>query len=141
MNAENPLAVRVLLGFLKAGRVLDAGSSVLLLGTLVLAGTPLAPGKAAAVGTALLLGLLAKYYAWRVALDAEFFALLSEQPQQAGAFDGALADFMGRTTAPPRRTMDSRWQGARRLVKRQAAVVVLQALAVVAAAIGQLLQG
>ena len=139
MSAENPMTLRVLLGFLRAGRVLDGASSVLLLGTLVLACTPFAPAKAVAVGIALLLGTLAKYYAWRVALDAEFFALLSEQPQQAGAFDDALAAFMGQATVPTLRTMASRWQGARQLVKRQAAVVALQALAVAVVVVCQMM--
>ncbi|HLK98662.1 MAG TPA: hypothetical protein VK364_12905 [Hymenobacter sp.] len=116
-----------MLGFLKAGRVLDSGSSVLLLGTLFLACAPTAPALLAVLVLALAVGLLAKYLAWRVALDAEFFTLLHEQPGQASAFDAALAGFLNRKTVPPLRTMQSRWLGARRLVRQQAAAVALQA--------------
>jgi hypothetical protein len=120
MTPEQPVALRVLLGFLKAGRVLDSGSSVLLLGTLFLACAPMAPAP-------LVVGLLAKYLAWRVALDAEFFTLLHEQPERAGAFDVALAELLNRKTVPPLRTMHNRWVGARRLVHQQAVAVALQA--------------
>ena len=87
MSLENPLAARVVAGFLKAGRVLDNASSVLLLGTLVLARGPLSALVLIVVGLALALAVAAKYLAWRVALDAEFFTLLHEQPTQTAAFD------------------------------------------------------
>lgn len=127
MNPDNPLASQVVLGFLKAGRVLDGGSSVLLLGTLVLAAGARPP---LVVGLLLLtfgLAVLEKYLAWRVALDAEFFALLSEQPPQLAAFDTALAGFLGRAPGPAGRSLASRCQGARRLVVQQALVLGLQA--------------
>ena len=132
-NPENTVRLRVLLGFLKAGRVLDHGSSVLLLGTLV-AGLRGPGGLVAAVvfGVAALLGLLEKYLAWRVALDVEFFTLLLEQPGQEAVFDAALAEFMGRPPVAATRPMTSRWQGARRLVRLQAAAVGAQALAIAA---------
>lgn len=132
LKPENGIQLRVLLGFLKAGRVLDHGSSVLLLAALLLAAVAGAGPAVAAYGGAALLGLLEKYLAWRVALDVEFFALLLEQPGQAVAFDAALAEFLGRPTAPEPRAMASRWQGARRLVQWQAASVAIQALAVAA---------
>lgn len=121
-NLAPELAGRVLLGFLRAGRVLDAGSSALLLSTVLLALRPAAPLAVGGILVALLLALVEKYFAWRVALDAEFFALLHEQPTQTAAFDAALAAFLGRTTgpAPAPRPMASRWLGARRLVWRQA---------------------
>ena len=127
------MSLRVLLGFLRAGRVLDHGSSVLLLGGLV-AGLLKSGGTGELVmGWALALGALAKYLAWRVALDAEFFALLLEQPGHEAAFDQALATFLGRPAPAETRTLASRWQGARRLVRRQAAVVAMQGLLLVAA--------
>ena len=134
---DNPLIFRVTQGFLRAGRVVDATSTVLLLVTLlgvlgVLAGLTRAAAapELIALGLALALGLLAKYYAWRIALDAEFFGLLADQPQQAEAFDAALTTFLGRKNMPPPRTLENRWQGARRLVVRQALVVAGQLLAV-----------
>ncbi len=127
------MSLRVLLGFLRAGRVLDHGSSVLLLGGLVVGLLQSGRAGALALGIALALGLLAKYLAWRVALDAEFFALLLEQPGHEAAFDQALATFLGRPAPAATRTLASRWQGARQLVRRQAAVVAVQALLLVAA--------
>lgn len=123
-NADE-MALRVLLGFLRAGRVLDHASSVLLLAALLAA--PAAP--LAAVLAAVALGALEKYVAWRVALDAEFFQLLLQQPGQEAAFDAALADFLGRKASPPPRTLASRWRGARRLVWGQALVLGAQAVA------------
>ena len=137
LNPENAVRLRVLLGFLRAGRVLDHGSSALLLGTLLL-GTLLLGARASAgpgavvLGGAVALGLLEKCLAWRVALDAEFFALLLEQPGQEAAFDAALAAFLGRPAVVETRPLASRWQGARRLVWQQAAAVGAQALGLAA---------
>ncbi|RFP66207.1 hypothetical protein D0N36_04080 [Hymenobacter lapidiphilus] len=127
---ENPLIYRVTQGFLRAGRVLDGASSVLLLGTLGQALLPLPAGPGVVIGLvgALLLAALAKYYAWRMALDAEFFALLHEQHEVTADFDATLAKFLGRP-APPPRTPESRWRGGRQLVMRQALVVAAQLLA------------
>ncbi|MDJ0366112.1 hypothetical protein QMK33_13190 [Hymenobacter sp. H14-R3] len=130
MNADNPVMLRVVLGFLRAGRVLDGASSVLLLGTLVQALIPASATVKLCVVVALLLAALAKYLAWRVALDVEFFALLHEQPTQAADFDAALAAFLGRKVGPPARSLAGRWQGARRLVIYQAVVLGAQALIV-----------
>ena len=129
LNTENTVRLRVLLGFLKAGRVFDNGSSVLLLGALVLGARAGTSTGAMALGLAALLGLLEKYLAWRVALDAEFFALLLAQPGQEAAFDTALVEFLGRPGVSETRIMASRWQGARRLVRQQAVVLGAQVLA------------
>jgi len=126
MSIENPLAARVVAGFLKAGRVLDHASSVLLLGTLVLARGPFSALAFGALGLALALAVAAKYLAWRVALDAEFFTLLHEQPTQTAAFDAALAAFLGRPAPVGGRSLASRCRGARRLVVCQALLVGLQ---------------
>lgn len=123
MSLENPLAARVVAGFLKAGRVLDGASSVLLLGTLVLARAPLSPLALGALGSALALAIGAKYLAWRVALDAEFFTLLAGQPTQTAAFDAALAAFLGRPVPVAGRSLASRCLGARRLISWQALLV------------------
>ena len=131
MSPDNPVALRVLLGFLRAGRVLDGGSSALLLGTVVLAAAPLPAVGIIGVAATLAAGLLEKYFAWRVALDAEFFALLDEQPAHTAAFDAALGEFLGRKIAPGR-SVESRWRGARRLLKWQGAAVAVQVVAVAA---------
>lgn len=119
------MSQQVLLGFLRAGRVLDGASSVLLLGALVLA--PAAPLAAVAVAAAL--ALLEKYLAWRVALDAEFFALLDATPAAPDEFDLALAAFLG-CPVPAPRSLPSRQQGARQLLLRQVLALGAQALAV-----------
>ena len=134
MSLENPLAARVVAGFLKAGRVLDGASSVLLLGTLVLTRTPFSTPSGTLLGIALMIALVAKYLAWRVALDAEFFTLLHEQPTQVAAFDAALATFLGRSAPVAGRSLASRCRGARRLVVGQAIATVAQLAAVVALA-------
>lgn len=126
MSFENSLAARVVAGFLKAGRVLDGACSVLLLGTLVLARGPLSALVVAIMLVSLALAVAAKYLAWRVALDAEFFTLLHEQPTQTAAFDVALAAFLGRPAPVASRSLASRCQGARRLVIWQALLVGLQ---------------
>jgi hypothetical protein len=123
MSLENPLAARVVAGFLKAGRVLDGASSVLLLGTLVLAHGPLSTPVLVIMLVALALAVAAKYLAWRVALDAEFFALLHEQPTQTAPFDAALAAFLGRPVPVAGRSLASRCQGARRLIIYQVLLV------------------
>ena len=128
MKADNPVMLRVVQGFLRAGRVLDGASSVLLLGTLGRALLPATGLARATLAAALALAALEKYLAWRVALDAEFFALLHEQPALALDFDAALAAFLGRRATPPARSLASRWRGARRLVIYQGAALGAQAL-------------
>lgn len=128
MRVSETMSRQVLLGFLQAGRVLDGLSSVLLLGTLLL--TPLSP--LAVVAAAAALGLLEKYFAWRVALDAEFFTLLSEvRPAAPAEFDAALAAFLGRPVPAPR-PLPSRIRGGRLLLLRQALALGAQVLAVAA---------
>lgn len=134
MSLKNPLAARVVAGFLRAGRVLDGLSSILLLGTLVLAPASLSGPAAALLGSALVLALAAKYLAWRVALDAEFFTLLAEQPAQTAEFDVALAAFLGRPAPVAGRSLASRCRGARRLAVGQAIATVAQLVTVVALA-------
>lgn len=138
LNSENAVRLRVLLGFLKAGRVLDHGSSVLLLATLLLGMQARSWPMGLALGGALLLGLVEKYLAWRVALDVEFFTLLHEQPGQETAFDAELAAFLGRPMAVGTRSMVSRWQGARRLVRAQALALGAQAVVLLGAWAGRL---
>jgi hypothetical protein len=127
MSLENSIAARVVAGFLKAGRVLDGASSLLLLSTLVLARGPLLAPPLGILLLALALAIAAKYLAWRVALDAEFFTLLHEQPTQVAGFDAALASFLGRPVPGAGRSLGSRCRGARRLVIYQALLVGLQA--------------
>ena len=130
METDNPVMLRVVVGFLKGGRVLDGASSVLLLGTLGRALLPATPLVVVGIGVALVLAALEKYFAWRVALDAEFFTVLHEQPAQAENFDAALAAFLGRSTMPSHRSFASRWRGTRQLAIYQAVALLVQSLMV-----------
>lgn len=108
--------------------MLDNCSSVLLLGTLVLAVVG-SPARLVLLGA---LGLAAaeKYFAWRVALDVVFYDWLETQPEEVPEFDAAIGTFLGSKSAFPPRSWDSRWRGSRRLVLSQAVALVLQAVVV-----------
>lgn len=135
VSDEHTIRMHVLAGFLRSGRVLDHASSGLLLGTFLLVLHPGSPLFAAGIGLALLLSLIEKYFAWRVALDAELFAILLAYPEESEMFDASLAAFLGRAEKPALRSLQSRWEGARRLFYRQAAFFGLQALTVFIVAI------
>lgn len=123
------LTISVMTAFLRVGKSIDHASSVLLLASVLLYGVQRAtPLMMLAAALALSLGLLEKYYAWRVALDAELFALLGCSPNQMAAFDEALAACLGRNANAPLRSLHSRWRGAKRLLRYQAAACVLQAV-------------
>jgi hypothetical protein len=120
----------VLTAFLRTGRLLDHASSVLLLGTFLLMLQPASLLAGIALMAALLFALVEKYFAWRVALDAELFEVLCELSDDPLPFDLALADFLGRTEVPTARSMESRWKGARRLFRNQVILFLCQNLAV-----------
>jgi hypothetical protein len=124
------MTAAVMATFLRTGKPLDHASSVFLLGTVFLYG--LQAGSTLAIALtffALLIALVEKYYAWRVALDAELFAILSLYPDQSAAFDQALAGCLDRPAIAPPRSLHDRWRGAKRLLCWQAALCVIQALA------------
>lgn len=117
-----------MLAFLHLGRRIDHASSVFLIGAILLAATS---GKLVLLA-GIMLALAEKYWAWRVALDAELFDLLRRCPERLAEFDAALAICAGRRHAPPARALESRWLGARRLLCRQAAAFGLQAACLIA---------
>jgi hypothetical protein len=125
-RAENPMTPAVMAAFLRTGRMTDHASSAILIGVLVLAGGTGAGIAPAALGAALVVALTEKYFAWRVALDAELFAVLAQHDDMA-AFDHALETCAGRKPASPPRSLASRWSGARRLLFCQIACFGLQA--------------
>jgi hypothetical protein len=116
----------VMAAFLRTGRMFDHASSAILIGVLVLAGAAGAGVAPAALGAALVLALAEKYFAWRVALDAELFAVLAQRDDMA-AFDYALETCAGRKPDIPPRSLANRWAGARRLLFCQIACSGLQA--------------
>jgi hypothetical protein len=125
---------------LRRGRSLDHLSSALSLVAVVFG---LAPwlGVQASLGLALICtslliaGLAAKYWALRVALDAELFQRLAEAgeqlEQQTYALDQALQN-LGLHNAPQNeRAWSHRCQGALVLLRKQALCLLLQVVIVV----------
>jgi hypothetical protein len=122
----NPMTPAVMAAFLRTGRMADHASSAILIGVLALAGGTGAGAPPAALGAALLLALVEKYFAWRVALDAELFAVLALHDDVA-AFDHALETCAGRKPDVPPRPLARRWRGARGLLLCQIVCFGLQA--------------
>lgn len=135
------MQLHLVAGLLRRGRSLDRLSSGLTLLALVIGLGPLlgfmALTTGAAVSVALLTcGLLQKYYALRVALDAELFASLAAAPHQlarrTAELDGGLLAIAGKTAESPR-SWDERSRGAVRLLRIQACWFGLQFLGALAA--------
>lgn len=131
-NDAQPVTTAVMTAFLRTGKGIDHTSSVLLLvNVLLIESRPAAiqltaPLMALIALAGLFVALVEKYFAWRVGLDAELFAVLQRFPNETTAFDTALAGCLGRSTVPPLRSMRRRWQGARRLMQYQFFVFGLQ---------------
>lgn len=135
MKYAHPMSISVLAAFLQTGRMLDhAGSLALLLSWLLLLQVGVSSAFIGWIGFGLsVLALLEKYYAWRVALDANLFDCLAQnRSRDLAQFDAAMAAFLrpGREVSPER-TMESRFMGARRLFLRQVALVLLQMLGLI----------
>ena len=100
--------------FLRTGKQIDQASMLLLLSAILLR-----PGLTAAMALTLVAAGVQKYYALRVALDADLFAILARYPERLEQWDAALALCAKR--APSARSLAQRWQGARRLQQWQIA--------------------
>jgi hypothetical protein len=121
MDKETEIGAAVMAAFLRTGRQIDQASMLLLL-----TGVVLMPSFAALT---LLAAGIQKYYALRVALDADLFTILARYPEHGVQWDAALAMCARRPVST--RTLALRWQGARRLQKRQMVAFAVQ-LAVLA---------
>lgn len=125
---------------LRRGRSLDHLSSALSLVAVVFG---LAPwlGVQASLGLALICtslliaGLAAKYWALRVALDAELFQRLAEAgeqlEQQTHTLDQALQNLDLQNAQQAGRSWSHRCQGALSLLRKQALCLLLQVIIVV----------
>lgn len=122
---QHPIYLGVIVGFLRLGRKFDCASTGLLFAALAVG--ILRSEKWLSILMALI-GYVEKYYAYRVALDCELFALLQRFPGDMVIFDQALSACLGRTKNADR-SISSRWLGARKLLARQLAVLLLQAAA------------
>jgi hypothetical protein len=101
----HPVALEVMVGFLRTGRLLDHASSVVMLGIFILMQHQLSSLAVGCSVLALLLSVIEKYYAWRVALDAEFFMILAVHPNQVATFDTSLSTFLGHSRQTEPRNM------------------------------------
>lgn len=135
------LAAGVMIAFLRLGKPIDHASSALLLGTFLLQISVSSSLAVAALAAAFFMALAEKYYAWRVALDVDLFTLLQQFPGEDARFDAALATCLARQETMPSRSLASRWDGARRLLKRQLMVFVLQLACVATAFLQMLIHG
>lgn len=125
---------------LRRGRSLDHCSSALslvavLFGLAPWLGAPPSLILALLCATLLIIGLAEKYWALRVALDAELFQRLAEAgeqlEQQTHALDQALQNLSLQNAQQGGRTWDVRCHGALRLLRKQALCLLLQLVIVV----------
>jgi hypothetical protein len=122
---------------LRRGRALDLFSASLTLlaiafGLAPLLGAPNSPAGSIACGLLVMLGLAQKYWAIRVALDAELFTHLASDAQRlegrTAELDLALLQLGLQKVAPTPRGWDDRCRGALHLLRLQAAWLVAQLL-------------
>lgn len=126
----------VIASLLRRGAQLERWADVISLlalayGLAPLVGTALHPLAMLACIVLLGLGLLHKYWAIRVALDADLFARLAastDLPAETRALDHALAELRLKPTADDSRDWPARSQGALALLRRQAVCLGLQVL-------------
>jgi hypothetical protein len=119
MHKETGIGAAVMAAFLRTGKHIDQASMVLVLSAIVWR-----PALTAALALTLLAAGVQKYYALRVALDADLFAILALHPEDSVQWDAALALCAGRPVST--RPLALRWQGARRLQKCQMAAFAVQ---------------
>lgn len=135
------LQLQLVATLLRRGKAIDRLSSAVLLLALAIGLSPLL-GMAASVPAAglcaalVVLGGVQKFYAIRVAIDAELFQHLSQAPDQlerrTAELDQALLG-LGQPAANTGRSWAQRRQGALGLLRRQALWCGLQLLVAVSA--------
>ncbi|WP_420008151.1 hypothetical protein [Xanthomonas sacchari] len=136
---STPLELRTMAAVLRQAAPLDRLSLLLLAVTALLAAWYAGTGAVLAVsccGVAALAGLLQRYWAARVGLDVALLEAVLAEPdlQRAGAdLDTALQRLGLLRTLPPPRDWLARWQGMRRLLRRQLLCFALQVLSLLLA--------
>ncbi|WP_254459442.1 hypothetical protein [Xanthomonas sacchari] len=136
---STPLELRAMAAVLRQGAPLDRLSQLLLAVTVALAAWFAGGGAvlaAACCGVAVLAGLLQRYWAARAGLDVALLEAVLAEPdlQRAGAdLDAALQRLGLLHTLPPPRDWLARWQGMRRVLRRQVGCFAMQVLALVLA--------
>ncbi|KAA8921338.1 hypothetical protein CEK64_02675 [Xanthomonas sontii] len=136
---STPLELRTMAAVLRQGAPLDRLSLLLLALTVALAAWYAGGGALLAVvccGVAALAGLLQRYWAARVGLDVALLEAVLAEPDlpRAGADLDAVLQRLGllRRPPPPRDWL-ARWQGMRRLLRRQLLCFALQVLSLLLA--------
>lgn len=133
--------LHLIAGLLRRGKTIDRLSSALTLLALVIGLGPLLGFMALSTGAAvcvllLACGVLQKYYALRVALDAELFAQAASDPTQlsrrTAELDEALT-LLGHKAEQSQRSWTQRSEGALRLLRLQALWLGLQLFIALAA--------
>lgn len=136
------MQLQLVASLLRRGRMLDQLSTgltllALVLGLAPLISSPVNPGSALLCGLLVLLGLAQKYWAVRVALDAELFAQLAGQPEELAErtrqLDTALQNLGLQPLNSPERPWADRCRGALRLLRLQVAWLAAQILLALAA--------
>ncbi|MCC4593997.1 hypothetical protein LL974_22985 [Xanthomonas campestris pv. cannae] len=136
---NTPLELRTMAAVLRQAAPLDRLSLLLLAVSVLLAAWYAGTGAVLAVcccGVAALAGLLQRYWAARVGLDVALLEAVLAEPdlQRAGAdLDAALQRLGLLRTLPPPRDWPARWQGMRRLLRRQLLCFALQVLSLLLA--------
>ncbi|WP_339409323.1 hypothetical protein [Pseudomonas sp. EA_35y_Pfl2_R5] len=122
---------------LRRGKALDGfscGLSAIALGVGLapLLGATAQPGTAILCSLLILLGVIQKYWALRVALDAELFQRLADNaeqlPMHTGDLDETLIKLKLQPANPVSRSWDERSHAALRLLRRQAVWLLSQLL-------------
>lgn len=128
MIERNAVAAAVMGAFLRAGNLMDRTSSLMLaVGVYLFGSTPVSTHAATVLALGVTAALVEKYLSWRIAVDAELFAVLERYPDDPEHFDSALAMCLNRRpTKSPTRSMESRIRGAARLCQLQLLVCALQ---------------
>lgn len=135
-----PADLLLVAALLRRGRSLDHFSSALslvavLFGLAPWLGAPPSLMLALLCATLLIAGLAEKYWALRVALDAELFQRLAEAGEQLDsrtrALDQALQNLGLQDAQQSGRAWDIRCHGALRLLRKQALCLLLQIVIVV----------
>lgn len=131
---------RVLIAVLKAARILDTPTNILLLATSLSLGLMLAnePAKITTVMLlllALVLGMVAKWFALRLRLDHALFKDMLAEPSAITSIDRGIARLTG--TPPPQqtRTYEDRAQATLSLFRKMVIVIALQGMALGLAAL------
>lgn len=131
------IALALVASLLRRGRQVERLSDVISLlalayGLAPLAGAPAHTGGAALCALLLVTGLLQKFWAMRVALDAELFACLAAQPEQLPANTQALDQALFALGLKPALADDRDWpvrsRGALALLRRQLLCFAAQVL-------------